>query len=303
MGSVWKYAVRGWQSWIEVSGEDAPDFLQSQFSNDLRVASGGAVAGLWLDHRARIHGASTVLRLEPERFLLTSRDTQSAPLLERLESHVIADEVTFSDQTGSVCGLQLVCDEEAAPFPDALADLDPEDDQFSKDDCVLSFYGRSGFLRTIEVAGTEAAIDDLRRKLDREGVAIIPDPEMEERRIRAGLPRIPQEVGPGETPSETGLNHLCSLRKGCYLGQEVVNRQVRLARANRVLVVVRMRTANTEEAPFPIFAEAAEVGEVRSLVTRQDGIIGLAMLKAKYRSAELVAGTEGNLPVEVLQDG
>ena len=90
------------KAWIEVSGEDAPHFLQSQFSGDLRVEVGSAVPGLWLDHRARLHGEGVVLKRGEASYLIASLSTPAAGLLERLENHVIADDVDFEDRTDQV---------------------------------------------------------------------------------------------------------------------------------------------------------------------------------------------------------
>jgi glycine cleavage system aminomethyltransferase T len=54
-----------------VSGEDAADFLQSQFSNDLRpFSSGQCTYGLWLDVKGKIVADSWIYCEGEEHFLV-----------------------------------------------------------------------------------------------------------------------------------------------------------------------------------------------------------------------------------------
>src|SRR5690606_29184391 len=55
--------------------------------------------GLWLDHRGRIHGDSTILRLAEERFFLLSWATSPQALIAKLDAHIIADDVVLTDRT------------------------------------------------------------------------------------------------------------------------------------------------------------------------------------------------------------
>ena len=55
---VWEPAA-----WLQVSGPDAFNFLQGQFTNDLRLLEEQpAVYGLWLNEKGKVQGDSFVLR-------------------------------------------------------------------------------------------------------------------------------------------------------------------------------------------------------------------------------------------------
>lgn len=288
----WKQRRSVWASWIEVSDEDSASFLQSQFSNDLRGGTGRATPGLWLDHRGRIVGESTVLQLEAEHFILASRSSEAATvLLPKLEAHVVADEVHFEDRSRKVTGLQLVSDGDE-PLPPAADAYKPEPGRFVQLGAVIAFWGRSGFKRTLEFAGPEAEVAALAEALASESVPVLDASEAAFRRIRAGIPRIPAEIGPGETPAEAGLSALCSLSKGCYLGQEIVNRQERLGRANRVLAVVRLSDDELPALPCELFAGGQVAGELRAAVSGPE-TRGLAMLKRRHLGAPLSTSPEG----------
>ena len=63
----------------------------------------------------------------------------------------------------------------------------------------------------------------LRRTLAENGRALSPS-EVEELRVRAGIPTSPNEVNENHNPWEAGLDAFISLKKGCYVGQEVIAR-------------------------------------------------------------------------------
>ena len=66
-----------------VSDEDAADFLQSQFTNDLRpFEAGHATYGLWLDVKGKVIADSTVLCEGDESFRLISETSDAAALVD-----------------------------------------------------------------------------------------------------------------------------------------------------------------------------------------------------------------------------
>lgn len=49
--------------WLRITGEDAANFLQGQFSNELRgLPEGGAAYGLWLTLKGKVLADSFVVR-------------------------------------------------------------------------------------------------------------------------------------------------------------------------------------------------------------------------------------------------
>ena len=92
----------------------------------------------------------------------------------------------------------------------------------------------------------------------------------EDRRIAAGWPKMGAEIVPGETiPAETGLADVAvSFTKGCYPGQELVERMdSRGSTAPRHLVVLPLRDG---DAPGVVVAQDnAQVGTITSVGTSQ----------------------------------
>jgi folate-binding protein YgfZ len=262
-------------AWIAVEGEDAPTFLQSQFTADLRVPVGQAVPGLWLDHRGRIHGESVVLKTGEETFLIASLTTPAATLMQKLEGHVIADEVDFSDEKE---GMVAVVSFGGSPS-------ETQSKAFVYENTAYIFEDRIGTEAVRVWVGPEASCREFSNTLSAQGWRKASAGEWKSWRLRTRRPAVPAEVGPGETPAMVGLEALCALTKGCYLGQEVVNRQARLERASQSLQVVRLEgdLAAAGDPFLPVeTGEGKAVGELRSWAVTGSSTIGLAVLRNKY---------------------
>lgn len=255
--------------WLRVMGDDAATFLQGQFTNDLRaLASGGAVYGLWLTVKGKVLADSFVLSGgKPNAFWVGSYFSPADVVRERLEHHVIADDVVVEDETARWAGLSLWSDD-VAP----LRECTPAD--------TIGFSGRRDrgpnleWMYPVAAGEPEWAANVLAagRPLDAQ--------EVERRRILAGIPAVPQDIGPGELPNEGGLESAAiSYTKGCYLGQEVMARLKSMGQVRRRLLRVRGLDAEPPARPAPLFIGARQVGELRSAVPDgAGGWVGLALL-------------------------
>ncbi len=251
---AWKPAA-----WLRVGGADSFAFLQGQFSNDLRgLESGGAVYGLWLNHKGRVLADSFVMRGAggADEFWVGSYFSTAATIRGRLEAFIIADDVVVEDVTEQWTGVTWFGAEDA----------------FAKGSDGFVFRGRRG----VE-PGWERVVPLGRADVADAGMSLTAV-EMERRRIEAAIPAVPSDIGPGELPNEGGLEaSAISYTKGCYLGQEVMARLKNLGQVRRRLLVVRGHGA----PPVPLAAlyqAEKKVGEIRTVATRADGFVALAML-------------------------
>lgn len=249
---------------LRVSGDDALNFLQGQFTNDLRnPLAGSAVYGLWLNQKGKVVADSFVLGAdEGKAFWVLSYFSPAAAIRERLEAYIIADDVVIEDVTPAWTGVTVF----GPVDPVTLTAQVPGS---------IAFGGRRGGVCLewlLPVAG-ESAVKNLLG-----GARELSDGEMARRRIEAGIPAVPADIGPGELPNEGGLDaSAISYTKGCYLGQEVMARLKSMGQVRRALRQVAGRGA----APAPgtaLCQGERKVGELRSVSAEGDGFVGLALL-------------------------
>lgn len=267
-------AIFRWKpaAWLRVTGEDAVNFLQGQFTNELRgVPAGGAVYGLWLTLKGKVLADSFVVRGGgsvvggAETFWLGSYFSPAAVIKERLDAYVIADDVVIEDLTTEWAGVTVWGGSVEAGAGDVVFP-----GRRSAEACVEWMFPLA---RANEVWETLAGWVDL----DAE--------EMERRRIAAAVPAVPADIGPGDLPGEGGLESIAiSYTKGCYLGQEVMARLKAMGQVRRRLVRVAGSGALPEALPAGLFSGDKRVGEVRSAVRagagRWSGLAMISLLQA-----------------------
>jgi folate-binding protein YgfZ len=255
---------------VRVTDEDAADFLQSQFSNDLRPFSAGqATYGLWLDVKGKVIADSWVYCLGAEEFLIYSEYSSGEEIADKLQRHIIADDVEI----------------EVLPAAPALSLIGEGAVQAAsegkKTACVFS--GNRSALPSMEMI--------FRSETDREAFVeskdfeCIPRNRMHRERIKAGVPMVPLELGSDDLPGEGGLERTAvSFTKGCFLGQEVVARMHHVGRPQRGLFRVSGSTV-PGGLPVTLSNEAGKsVGELRSAYPEDSAWVGVAILKKRHVS-------------------
>ena len=251
---------------LRVTGEDAANFLQGQFTNDLRgLRAAGAVYGLWLNQKGKVVADSFVLAgASAGEFWIVSYHAAAAVLRARLEDYIIADDVSVEDVTTEWTGLTLLGAGVVAWFAQAPR-------------VGLSFPGRRTSGETLEWIFPLSEWPNARVQLA--GWAEIDGVAMERQRIAAGLPAVPADIGPADLPGEGGLEPVTiSYTKGCYLGQEVMARLKSMGQVRRRLQRVRGPGA-APQRPAALWQGGRQIGELRSAVDlAEGGFIGLAMV-------------------------
>jgi folate-binding protein YgfZ len=272
---------------LRASGPDAAEFLQGQFTNDLRnILPGQSIYGLWLDRKGRVVADSHVLKSgDGADFWVVSVSSPASVIARRLEDHIIADDVAIEDATGSWLGVSLIGEGVAAwcaaePRPGFL------------------FPGRRGgvesrewIFRDSDSASVKAMISPAREMSAQ---------DVERTRIASGVPLIPVDIGPADLPNEGGLESAAiSYSKGCYLGQEVMARLQR-GRVRRALVRVTGSGA-PPTVPAALWRADRREGELRSVVPDADdrGFAGLALVSVGAAAGpfSLASGMQPSLDV------
>jgi folate-binding protein YgfZ len=275
---------------LRVCGSDASTFLQGQFTNDLsKVKAGGSVYGLWLDRKGRVIGDSQVMRAgDDSGYLIASIESSGAAIARHLGDHIIADEVEIADETGAWRGIVLL-GEGTGPW--LAGETRPGIVYRGRRDSAENW---EWIYPAVESAAVESAVS---------GSLALGSGQMELRRIAAGIPSIPRDIGSSDLPNEGGLeSEAISYSKGCYLGQEVMARIKSMGRVRRTLVGVR-GTGALPVVPAGLWHAGRREGELRSAVATGGGYSGLALLSVASASERLpLALGPGSLPtVEIVR--
>lgn len=257
---------------LRISGADANSYVQGQFSQDVRAAGPLARYGLWLDHKGKVQADSFILRVGPEEFLAVSYFCPAAGLQAQLERSLVADEVTVTDETAAWTGFGA-WGEGAAAWVQAAGFAVPPAGEHSAAHGARCFGGRRSAQPNFEIlwpAAERARFAAPAAALDAAAFA--------RERICAGIPAVPEDVGPNDLPQEGGLeDEAVSFTKGCFTGQEVMARLKNLGQVRRRLFPVR-GAGEPPRTHATLYQGDRKVGEIRSTAPADGGFVALALL-------------------------
>ena len=115
-------------------------------------------------------------------------------------------------------------------------------------------------------------------------------------RLERGLARYSEDVTDREIPHETGLiDRAVSFKKGCYVGQEIVERVRSRGHANRILTHLRIPGEIVPAPKTKLWAGDKEAGDITSAAySPADGcVFALAYLRAQTLQPGVKYGIEG----------
>ncbi|MFP6900780.1 MAG: hypothetical protein VCA36_07530 [Opitutales bacterium] len=268
---------------LGVEGDDAGEYLQSQFSADLSEHPDRLAAhGLWLSRKGKVEGDGFVLRNADESFLIVSYHCPSKALGKKIMANVIADEVEIEDKTSSSKGLSLW----GKAVEKLLAKLNlpcPATGTWEETENIKIYEGRRARGRGFDLIGKRAEIEALaiafNPLIEDLGGQELDEIDVHFARIEAGIPAIPDEIGPNELPQEGFLEKKSvSFEKGCFLGQEVMARLRSMGGVQRKLWAVEIGEKGLS-APAEIFVEDQLAGFLKTRYSKADKEIGVALIK------------------------
>jgi folate-binding protein YgfZ len=273
-------------------GSDRTSFLQGMLANDVAtLAPGQGTHALLLTEQGRVVADLVVLALDDATWLdlpAAARERVRAAL----ERYVVADDVEFED--GALGGVAL----RGAQASEVLSRVLPEQRPAiaALPECGhLTLSRGGGAVHVARVAehgaagfhlwcSEESCADALAVDLLRAGATSVEPDAIELHRIGGGWARDGVDYGPDTLAAEIpSLARGVSYRKGCYLGQEVMERIAARGHVNWVMV----RLTGEPGAPFARGATVrdgdAEVGKVTSVVA--DPSSGRTLALARVRAA------------------
>ncbi len=287
---------------IRVQGQDNVRLLHAMSTNDVKnLAEGSGLYTFFLNDKGRILADAYVYRFADT--LLLDTEPETADLLrEHLDRYIIADDVTLEDETATLAAIAL---EGPASFEAAAAWGLP---------VPAKAFGTSlwtnGFVARVSATGAAglrvflpvAEIVSLTAKLHVAGIPEAHAAEVKVVRLEHGMPRFGEDISARYLTPETQVGHAVHSNKGCYLGQEIVERVRAQGQVHRLLTPVRITGTQTPEAGAKILADGKPVGEITSAAYSEGfgEVVALAYLRreAVQQKVAMVLG-EPNMTVEV----
>ncbi|HSP97953.1 MAG TPA: glycine cleavage T C-terminal barrel domain-containing protein [Candidatus Dormibacteraeota bacterium] len=279
----------GYRRLLAATGGDRVEFLQGMVSNDVKpLAAGDGCYAALLNQTGKV---VTDLRLyaDADRLLLDVMAWRAPVLREALERFLIADDVELAEPAeqpllqlegplaravaGEALGITALPE---APLAHRTAELDGQLLRVIS----ASEAGGDGIL----VCGPAAAAARLLDACREAGGAPAGMVALDRLRIEAGIAWPGIDMDETTLIMETGRDAALSFSKGCYLGQEVVERVAARGHVNRRLSGVLLAGDRLPARGTALLADRRPVGYVTSVARSPlfEGPIALAMIQIKH---------------------
>ena len=274
------------RAFLRVTGPDATRWLNGMVTNAAgALAPGEGNYNFILNAQGRIQGDCLLFRdtatSDAPQFLLETDGAQVQATQAHLDRYIIMDDVELTPAFGDESSLLLLGPE----APKYLATLDlPAIDSLrlvhadTPHGPVLLLTAPSGSVPRFQLRADAATLAALRQQLLGAGVAEVSPSTLEQLRVLQGTPRFGIDIRDRELPQETNQVHALHFAKGCYLGQEIVERIRSRGQVHRIFGAFRLEGA-PPALPAPLAANEKAVGELTSAaeVLLDDGPALLAL--------------------------
>jgi folate-binding protein YgfZ len=261
---------------LAARGPDRVGFLHNMLSNDIKsLGPGQGMYATLLDVKGHIL-ADLRVYLEPEQILLETDADLIEKTVNTLERYIIMDDVTLERLNWR--GLAVQGPRSHALLESSLGGAPPSLPEFG--------HFRSGLsgmpLHVVRVSSTGEEGYELWAPWEDDpgktkamwetllgraaGLSALPcgTEALEMLRIEAGIPRYGSDFGEDTLPLEAGLLNALSFTKGCYPGQEIVERARSRGHVNWRLVGVAVEGGVPPLLGGKLVSGGREVGEVTS---------------------------------------
>jgi folate-binding protein YgfZ len=249
---------------IRVLGEDNVRLLHAMSTNDVKnLAEGAGLYTFFLNDKGRILSDAYVYRFADT--LLLDTEPETAMLLrDHLDAYIIADDVTLEDETATLAAIAV----EGPTSFEAVAALGLPIPATA----FATAAWKSGFVARVSVTGLPglriflpvSEIVSLTSRLQLAGVAEAHAAEVHVVRLENGTPRYGEDITARFLAPETQIAHAVHSNKGCYLGQEIVERVRAQGQVHRLLTPVRVVGTQAPEPGAKLLAEGKPVAEITS---------------------------------------
>jgi folate-binding protein YgfZ len=249
---------------IKLIGEDRARLLHAMTTNHIQqLMQGTGCYAFFLNDKGRILADANILCLA-DHFLLDVEPNIRESLYQHLDRFIIADDVTLEDVTDTTATIAIEGPASSEVLRAAGAPV-PENDYGSAEwgtrtVARLNAAGSSGFFVFVPIAEREALISTLEAAgatpADAEAFRVV--------RLEHGKPRYGEDISDRFLAQEANQPQALHFSKGCYLGQEIVERVRSRGQVHRLLMPLILDTRVVPEPGAKLQIGEASAAEITS---------------------------------------
>ncbi|HZY63448.1 MAG TPA: folate-binding protein [Edaphobacter sp.] len=262
-------SMLGNTGWIRITGADRVRWLNGMVTNSIQdLQQNHGCYNFLLSAQGRIQGDAYIFA-QPDSFLLETASGQISALMSLLDRFIIMDDVELADISGTQSGLSIVGPHASlilekigltnAPHAELEMQIQPW-----RSSTITIIHAYSPLIPRFELWADGAIIETLSQTLLDAGAILCGQESQQWLRVLEGTPIYGTDIRDRELPQETGQARALHFSKGCYLGQEIVERIRSRGNVHRTFTGFRLE-GSLPAAATVLEADGKQIGELTTI--------------------------------------
>jgi folate-binding protein YgfZ len=287
-------ALRHGAAWLDLSargrivarGRDRARLLHAITSNEVKkMTPGTGCYAFLLNPRGRIQ-ADLCLFCHADHFLIDTEPEVREKVHAHIKRYIIADQVELEEVTALTAaiglegpGVEAILAQLGAPVPALVPGAGYSHAAWGDATvAAVTVTGQPG----VRIFCPAEQVADLVRRLETAGAVAASVEDARFVRIENGKPRYGEDIRETSLPQETQQMHAVSFSKGCYVGQEIVERIRAQGRVNKKLMRVVLEGGEVPAAGSKTAVDGAEAEVTSAIVSPASGeVVALAYVRQR----------------------
>ncbi|HYP04717.1 MAG TPA: glycine cleavage T C-terminal barrel domain-containing protein, partial [Bryobacteraceae bacterium] len=274
---------------IRATGDDRVRLLHSMTTNHIQnLLPGSGCYAFFLSAQGRILADANIFCM-PDYLLIDTEPETRQRVIEHLDKFIIADDVTLHDFTDDYGTINIEGPEAEAilrRFDVPTAHLPFSFAEWSHCEVAhVTYTGQPGYSFIFPVEQRESVLAHLTGA----GVPHADIATADVVRIENGRPRYGVDISEMTLPQETPLAHAVHSAKGCYIGQEIVERVRSRGHVNKMIAALDVQHDSPPAPGAKVNADGKEVGVVTSAAfsPSRNHVVALGTVRAEALNGKL----------------
>jgi folate-binding protein YgfZ len=247
---------------VKIEGEDALNFLQGQFTNDVReVTDTHYQMSAYCTPKGRMLANFRLLKHRNAYLLQMPRDNLDS-VMKRLPMFILMSKVSVQDVSDELVTIGLSGDDAKQLLQSHFTELpaQPGDTIQADGITILALPGDS---TRFMLVGSPDELSACWSELEQAGANPTDSSHWELLDIRAGIPSVLDSTREAFIPQMTNMQLIdgVSFTKGCYTGQEVVARMKYLGKLKRRMYLARVESGAEPQPGDELFSPGSSSGQ------------------------------------------
>jgi len=303
----------GFRAKISLTGGDRVRWLNGMVTNNIRdLETGRGVYAFLLNPQGHILGDLFAYN-RGESIVVDTDRSQLEKILATFDHYIIMDDVEVKDLSDQLTALGVSGPKSRRVFEAAgieIPEAEPLQIFDAKCNCQCDCLectvvrGEKAPPETYELWVAPGLVKQLWDALVAAGATPVGSEAVEMQRIVSGIPRYGVDIRERDLPQETEQARALNFNKGCYVGQEIVERIRSRGNVHRKFTGFVLREGTPVAPGAKIVADAKEVGEITSVTSLHDGYdrsvaLGYIRREVGVPGNEVGIGSEGAVVSEL----